>query len=70
MTLIAGAVLVLVRVGMPAWGAALLVGFVLAGAGALTARGALRRMRSIDLTPHHTIRTMKETVQWTKAPTT
>jgi hypothetical protein len=70
MTLVAGIVLVLNRLGMPAWGAALLVAVVLLAAGALIAQSALRQLRSIDLTPHRTIRTIKENVTWTRAHTT
>jgi hypothetical protein len=68
LTLLAGIVLVLVRLGMPAWGATLLVGIVVALAGGLVAQAALKQLRSVDLTPHRTIRTMKENVQWTNAP--
>jgi xanthosine utilization system XapX-like protein len=69
LTLLAGIVLVLVRLGMPAWGASLLVGFIVALVGGMMAQAALKQLRSVDLTPHRTIRTMKENVQWTNVPT-
>lgn len=63
-TLAASLVLVLVRVGMPAWAAALLVGLGLAGVGALLATRALAALREEDLTPTETIETLKETAAW------
>lgn len=63
-TLAASLVLVLVRAGMPAWAAALLVGLALAGGGALLASGALKALREEDLTPTETIKTLKETTAW------
>jgi len=64
LTLIAAIVLLLVRVGMPAWGAALLVGLGLAGIGALMATRGLSALRAEDLAPTETIRTIKETTAW------
>lgn len=64
LTLIAGIVLLLVRAGMPAWGAALLVGLGLAGIGALMATRGLAALRAEDLAPTETIRTIKETTAW------
>lgn len=63
-TLAASLVLVLVRAGMPAWAAALLVGLALAGGGALLATSALKALREEDLTPTETIKTLKETTAW------
>ena len=64
LTLIAGLVLLLVRAGMPAWGAALLVGLVLAAVGGLMASRALTALRAEDLAPTETIKTIKETTAW------
>jgi hypothetical protein len=63
-TLAASLVLLLVRAGMPAWAAALLVGLALAGAGAAVAAGAIKALRTEDLTPTETIQTLKETTAW------
>lgn len=63
-TLAASLVLVLVRAGMPAWAAALLVGLALAGVGALLATRALAALREEDLKPTETIETLKETTAW------
>jgi O-antigen ligase len=63
-TLAASLVLVLVAAGMPAWGAALLVGLGLAAVGALVANGALAALRGEDLKPTETIQTLKETTAW------
>jgi O-antigen ligase len=63
-TLAASLVLLLVRAGMPAWAAALLVGLALAGVGALLATGAIKALRAEDLTPTETIQTVKETTAW------
>ena len=63
-TLAASLVLVLVRAGMPAWAAALIVGLGLAGVGALFATRALAALREEDLKPTETIETLKETTAW------
>lgn len=61
---IAGVILLLVRAGMPAWGAALLVGAAVIAAGGLMASGGLSALRREDLTPKETITTLKETATW------
>jgi hypothetical protein len=63
-TLAASLVLVLVNAGMPAWGAALLVGLGLAAIGAMLAMRNLSALRQEDLTPTETIQTLKETTEW------
>lgn len=63
-TLAASLVLVLVRAGMPAWAAALLVGLGLAGIGAALATRSLAALRAEDLAPTETIQTLKETTAW------
>jgi hypothetical protein len=63
-TLAACLVLVLVRAGMPAWGAALLVGLGLAAIGAVLAMQALTALRQENLAPTETIQTLKETTAW------
>ena len=63
-TLAACLVLVLVNAGMPAWGAALLVGLGLAAVGGMLAMSALSALQKEDLTPTETIQTIKETTAW------
>lgn len=63
-TLAASLVLVLVQLGMPAWGAALLVGLGLAAIGGVVAMNSLNALRQEDLTPTETIQTLKETTAW------
>ena len=70
LAMVAGAVLLLVAAGLAPWAAALLVGIALMAVGGLLAQRAIQRLRSMDITPHRTIRTMKENVTWTRAHTT
>ena len=63
-TLAASLVLVLVQAGVPAWGAALLIGLALGGVGALLATRSLSALRQQDLKPTETIETLKETTAW------
>ena len=62
--MIAGLILLLVRAGMPAWAAALLVGAAVIAGGGLMASGGLSALRREDLTPKETINTLKETATW------
>jgi hypothetical protein len=64
LTLIAALVLVLVRAGLPPWGAALLVGLGVVAAGALLVTRAMSALRHENLVPTETIRTLKETTAW------
>ena len=63
-TLAASLVLLLVRAGMPAAGAALLVGVALLAVGAVIALKSVKALRQQDLKPAETIRTLKETAEW------
>lgn len=65
-TLVAFVVLGLVAMGVPPWGAALLVGLGLAALGALTAARGLTALREEDLRLTATMETLKETAQWTR----
>ena len=51
---------------MPWWGAALLVGVVVAAAAGLLFYKALSTLRAADLTPRQTVETLKEDAQWVK----
>ena len=63
-TLAAFLVLVLNQAGMPAWGAALLVGIALAAVGAMVAIRAVTALRQENLMPTETIESLKETTAW------
>jgi len=49
---------------LPLWGAALLVGAVFASGGAAVAHAGIRRLRRVDLTPRITIKTFEENKKW------
>jgi hypothetical protein len=66
LTLVAALVLVLVELGVAPWLSALLVGGALAGVGYVMLNGGLKRMRSHDLTPERTMRTLKGDIQAVK----
>src|SRR5882724_2291419 len=64
---VAGIILVLTQVvGLPAWLAALLVGAVLGITGLVMVRGALRNLKRIDPSPHRTVKTIEDDIQWAK----
>jgi len=64
LALIAGIVLGLVAAGLPYWLAALMAGVVLGGLGYLLVHSGVASLRPDELTPHHTIDTLKEDAQW------
>jgi len=51
---------------MPLWAAALVVGLVVAGAGAALVMQGLNHLRKADLAPRETIETLKEDARWMK----
>jgi len=64
---LAAVTLILVQVfGMAAWAASLLVALITLGVGGFMAMNGLNAIKEADLTPHETIDTLKEDVQWTK----
>jgi tetrahydromethanopterin S-methyltransferase subunit E len=63
-TLAAFLVLLLVRAGLPAWGASLLVGVGLGAVGTLVAMRSLTALRQENLAPTETIETLKESTAW------
>ena len=65
LTIIAGIVMVLAKV-MPHWGAALLVGAVVAVVGGLLVSKALSALQETDMTPEQTVETLKEDAAWVK----
>lgn len=66
LTLIAAVIIVLGELGLPWWLAALLVGVVAAGAGALLVARAYDALKRIDPVPHRTIESLKEDQSWAK----
>ena len=66
----AALVLLLVRVGVAPWVAALLVGGVILVVGYVLVQRAIQDMRNTDLTPRQTAESMKENVQWVKEQVT
>jgi hypothetical protein len=69
LVVLAAIVLILVRVGLPAWAASLIVGVLVIAIGGLMARTALAALGQGDLAPTETIRSMKENAEWAKHPT-
>jgi hypothetical protein len=51
---------------MPSWGAALLVGIVIAGISWLLIGKALNALQETDITPRETVETLKEDAAWMK----
>ena len=65
LTIIAAIVMLLAKV-MPHWGAALLVGGVVAVVGWLLVSKALSALQETDMTPELTVETLKEDAAWVK----
>ena len=65
LAVIAGIVMLLAKV-MPHWGAALLVGGVVAVVGWLLVSKALSALQETDMTPEQTVETLKEDAAWVK----
>ncbi|HVI72546.1 MAG TPA: phage holin family protein, partial [Pyrinomonadaceae bacterium] len=51
---------------MPAWGAALLVGVVVAAIGWLLVGKAMSALQQMEVTPRETVETLKEDAAWMK----
>jgi uncharacterized membrane protein YqjE len=67
LTLVATLILVLHEgAGLAAWVAGLIVTAILAIAGFILLRGALRGLKRIDPTPRRTVETIKDDIQWAK----
>ena len=65
LTVIAAIVMLLDKV-MPNWGAALLVGIVVAAVGWLLVSKALAALQATDMMPQQTVETLKEDAAWVK----
>jgi hypothetical protein len=69
LAIVAGIVLAVTAMGVPAWVSALVVGAALALVGYLLAQQAITAMSREDLTPQATLETLKENAEWIKTPT-
>ena len=65
LAVIAAVIMLLDRL-MPAWGAALLVGILIAGISWLLIGKAVSALQETDLTPRETVETLKEDATWMK----
>ena len=63
---IVAAIIMLLAKVMPGWGAALLVGVVIAVVGWLLIGKAMTALQQADLTPRETVETLKEDATWMK----
>jgi uncharacterized membrane protein YqjE len=54
---------------IPSWGAALIVGGVLAGVGSAILVTSLKRLKRVNPTPEHTVENIKENIAWAKRHT-
>jgi xanthine/uracil permease len=69
LAIVAGIVLAVTALGVPAWLSALVVGAVLALVGYVLAQQAISAMSRDELAPQATIETLKENAEWIKTPT-
>ena len=60
LALIAALIILLDRAGMPLWGAALLVGILVIGAGSVLVMKGLEALKRQDLKPHKTLNSLEE----------
>lgn len=67
--LVSALVLILIAIGLPAWGASTLVGVTLTGAGAIAANHFVGSIRSAELGMKETRETLRETMEWLKLQT-
>jgi len=70
LTLIAGLVLLLIKLGVAPWVSAVVVGAVILVIGYVLIQRATSDMSKTDLTSRHTAESMKENVQWVKEQVT
>jgi Putative Actinobacterial Holin-X, holin superfamily III len=66
LTVVAGVVLVLIRLGMAPWAAALVAGVAVLGLGYMLAQHGLTALRRDTITPVATVDTMKENAEWAR----
>ena len=66
LTVVASVVLGLIALGLAAWVAALIVGGLLGVTGYVMLQNGLRDLRRVDPTPHRTVETLRDDLQWVK----
>lgn len=64
LVLLSALVLIAIALGLPPWAAAILVGVLLIGAGAVTAYACVVKLRQVEFDLRHTRRSVKETLEW------
>jgi hypothetical protein len=67
--LVSALVLIVVALGLPAWAASTLVGVMLTGAGAISARYFVGAVHSAELGMKETRESLRETIEWLKIQT-
>ena len=66
MAIVAGLILVLIRLGMAPWLSAFIIGAIVAGIGGYLVMKGLAAFKQLDPVPQQTVETLKEDVQWAK----
>ena len=69
LVLVAALVLIAIVLGLPPWAAALLVGVLLSGAGAVTISAFLAKLKLVKYNLEETRRSVTETLAWLKSQT-
>jgi cytochrome c-type biogenesis protein CcmH/NrfG len=66
LTVVAALVLGLIALGLAAWVSALIIGALLGVAGYVMLRNGLQDLKRMDPTPHRTVETLRDDLQWVK----
>jgi cytochrome c-type biogenesis protein CcmH/NrfG len=66
LTVVAALVLGLIALGLAAWVSALIIGGLLGLTGYLMLRNGLRDLKRVDPTPHRTVETLRDDLEWVK----
>jgi cytochrome c-type biogenesis protein CcmH/NrfG len=66
LTVVAALVLGLIALGLAAWVSALIIGALLGATGYVMLRNGLQDLKRVDPTPHRTVETLRDDLQWVK----
>jgi cytochrome c-type biogenesis protein CcmH/NrfG len=66
LTVVAALVLGLIALGLAAWVSALIIGALLGVIGYVMLRNGLQDLKRVDPTPHRTVETLRDDLQWVK----
>ena len=66
LTVVAALVLGLIALGLAAWVSALIIGALLGVIGYVMLRNGLQDLKRVDPTPHRTVQTLRDDLQWVK----